>query len=105
MGKLSGEFREPNRKDKVTRFRSRLLGLLINTLGGTLKRIGPRLKSSKIRVFHWILSKYKISTGFVTLPNVIFHVPFKEVLRPFGGLFNLILFKKKKTRSVSSSLD
>ena len=56
MGKLSGEFREPNRKDKVTRFRSvtyaRLLGLLINTLGATLKRVGPRLESSEIRVFH-----------------------------------------------------
>ena len=37
MGKLSGEFREPNRKDKVTRFPSasyaRQLGLLVNTLG------------------------------------------------------------------------
>ena len=41
MGRLSGEFREPNRKDKVTRFRSetyvRLLGLLVNTLGSHLK--------------------------------------------------------------------
>ena len=41
MGKLSGEFREPNRKDKVTRFRSvtyaRQLGLLVNTLGSHLK--------------------------------------------------------------------
>ena len=40
MGKLSGEFREPNRKDKVTRFRSvtyaRQLGLLVNTLGSHL---------------------------------------------------------------------
>ena len=45
MGKLSGEFREPNRKDKVTRFRfvtyARLLGLLINTLGGQLKKDWP----------------------------------------------------------------
>ena len=41
MGKLSGEFREPNRKDKVTRFRfvtyARQLGLLVNTLGSHLK--------------------------------------------------------------------
>ena len=41
MGKLSGEFREPNRKDKVTRFPSvsyaRQLGLLVNTLGNHLK--------------------------------------------------------------------
>ena len=41
MGNLSGEFREQNRKDKVTRFRSvtyaRQLGLLVNTLGSHLK--------------------------------------------------------------------
>ena len=41
MGNLSGEFREPNRKDKVTRFPSvsyaRQLGLLVNTLGSHLK--------------------------------------------------------------------
>ena len=41
MGKLSGEFRKPNRKDKVTRFPSvtyaRQLGLLVNTLGSHLK--------------------------------------------------------------------
>ena len=41
MGRLSSEFREPNRKDKVTRFRSetyvRLLGLLVNTLGSHLR--------------------------------------------------------------------
>ena len=40
MGNLSGESREQNRKDKVTRFRSvtyaRQLGLLVNTLGGHL---------------------------------------------------------------------
>ena len=40
MGKLSGEFREPNRKDKVTRCPSvsyaRQLGLLVNTLGSHL---------------------------------------------------------------------
>ena len=44
MGKLSGEFREPNRKDKVTRFRpvmyARQLGLLVNTLGSHLKNYG-----------------------------------------------------------------
>ena len=42
MGNLSGESREQNRKDKVTRFRSvtyaRQLGLLVNTLGSHLKR-------------------------------------------------------------------
>ena len=42
MGKLSGEFRKPNRKDKVTRFPSvtyaRQLGILVNTLGSHLKR-------------------------------------------------------------------
>ena len=41
MGNLSGEFREPNRKDKVTRCPSvsytRYLGLLVNTLGRHLK--------------------------------------------------------------------
>ena len=41
MGNLSGESREQNRKDKVTRFRSvtyaRQLGLLLNTLGSHLK--------------------------------------------------------------------
>ena len=41
MSKLSGEFREPNRKDKVTRFPfvsyARQLGLLVNTLGSHLK--------------------------------------------------------------------
>ena len=41
MGKLIGEFREPNRKDKVTRFPSvtfaRQLELLVNTLGSHLK--------------------------------------------------------------------
>ena len=41
MGNLSGEFREQNPKDKVTRFRSvtyaRQLGLLVNTLGSHLK--------------------------------------------------------------------
>ena len=40
MGNLSGESREQNRKDKVTRFRSvtyaRQLGLLVNTLGSYL---------------------------------------------------------------------
>ena len=40
MGKLSGEFRKPNRKDKVTRFPSvtyaRQLGSLGNTLGSHL---------------------------------------------------------------------
>ena len=42
MGKLIGEFREPNRKDKVTRFPfvscARQLGLLVNTLGSHLKQ-------------------------------------------------------------------
>ena len=41
MGNLSGESREQNCKDKVTRFRSvtyaRQLGLLVNTLGSHLK--------------------------------------------------------------------
>ena len=41
MGNLSGESREQNRKDKVTRFRSvtyaRQLGFLVNTLGSHLK--------------------------------------------------------------------
>ena len=41
MGNLSGESREQNRKDKVTRFRSvtyaRQLGLLVNTLGSHLE--------------------------------------------------------------------
>ena len=41
MGNLSGESREQNRKDKVTRFASvtyaSQLGLLVNTLGSHLK--------------------------------------------------------------------
>ena len=41
MVNLSGESREQNRKDKVTRFRSvtyaRQLGLFVNTLGSHLK--------------------------------------------------------------------
>ena len=41
MGNLSGESREQNRKDKVTRFHSvmydRQLGLLVNTLKNHLK--------------------------------------------------------------------
>ena len=40
MGNLSGESREHNRKDRVTRFRSvtyaRQLGLFVNTLGSHL---------------------------------------------------------------------
>ena len=43
MGNLSGESREQNRKDGVTRFRSvtyaRKLGLLVNTLGSHLNTI------------------------------------------------------------------
>ena len=42
MGNLSGESREQNRKDKVTRFASvtyaSQLGLLVNTLGSHLKQ-------------------------------------------------------------------
>ena len=45
MGNLSGESREQNRQDKVTRFRSvtyaRQLGLLVNTLGSHLFKWGP----------------------------------------------------------------
>ena len=45
MGNLSGESREQNRKDKVTRFRSvtyaRQLGLVVNTLGSHLKQKSP----------------------------------------------------------------
>ena len=41
MSNLSGESREQNRKDKVTRFRyvtyARQLGLLVNTQGSQLK--------------------------------------------------------------------
>ena len=41
MGNLSGDSREQNRKDKVTRFRSvtyaRYLGLLVNTVGSHLE--------------------------------------------------------------------
>ena len=51
MGNLSGEFREQNRKDKVTRFRSvtyaRQLGLLVNTLGSYLK-YGPEPKKARL---------------------------------------------------------
>ena len=51
MSKLSSEFREPNRKDKVTRCPSvsyaRQLGLLVNTLGSHLNE--PR-RTSPLRV-------------------------------------------------------
>ena len=53
MGKLSGEFREPNRKDKVTRFPfvsyARQLGLLVNILGSHLKHeaIIPNITSDR----------------------------------------------------------
>ena len=50
MGNLSGESREQNRKDKVTRFRSvtyaRQLGLLVNTLGSHLK--------SEWKIYMWL---------------------------------------------------
>ena len=57
MGKLSGEFREPNRKDKVTRCPSvsytRYLGLLVNTLGGHLKfsLLQPALRAAHVNVY------------------------------------------------------
>ena len=45
MGNLSGESREQNRKDKVTRFRSvtyaRQLALLVNTLGTGAHQMEP----------------------------------------------------------------
>ena len=45
MGNLSGESREQNRKDKVTRFRCvtyvRQLGLLVNTIGSHLNLSQP----------------------------------------------------------------
>ena len=51
MGNLSGESREQNRKDKVTRFRSvtyaRQLGLLVNTLGSHLNGF---LKKTNLKV-------------------------------------------------------
>ena len=51
MGNLSGESREQNRKDKVTRFRSvtyaRQLGLLVNTLGSHLK-LSNRIPNSPL---------------------------------------------------------
>ena len=51
MGNLSGESREQNRKDKVTRFRSvtyaRQLGLLVNTLGSHLNRV----RNSEVRLY------------------------------------------------------
>ena len=37
MGNLSGESREQNRKEKVTRFRSVTYALLVNILGSHLK--------------------------------------------------------------------
>ena len=52
MGNLSGESREQNRKDKVTRFRSvtyaRQLGLLVNTLESHLKN--GKLKPNQHKV-------------------------------------------------------
>ena len=55
MGNLSGESREQNRKDKVTRFRSvtyiRQLGLLVNTLGSHLKgEICSRVTISRLPI-------------------------------------------------------
>ena len=62
MGKREGEFREPNRKDKITRFRSvtyvRLLGLLVNTLGSHLKYLSDSVKHHFIilPIFYFVLS-------------------------------------------------
>ena len=51
MGKLIGEFRETNRKDKVTRFPfvsyARQLGLLVNTLGSHLNKTCNQLVNIK----------------------------------------------------------
>ena len=35
-----------------------------------------------------MISKHKISIGFVALPNVIFNVPFKTCGRTFNFVFN-----------------
>ena len=62
MGKLSGEFREPNRKDKVTRFPSasyaRQLRLLVNTLGSHLK-----LRSLYFRKAHFFNQSECVTSG------------------------------------------
>ena len=51
---------------------------------GFKRTIGPGLESSEIKVsFHGIFSKYKISTGFVALPNVIFNVSLETFQRTF----------------------
>ena len=74
MGNLSGESREQNRKDKVTRFRSvtyaRLLGLVVNTLGSHLKfsktlglaSLSKILKTSRVLGYFWILKSQQTQT-------------------------------------------
>ena len=73
MGKLSGEFREPNRKDKVTRFPSvtyaRQLGLLVNTLGSHLKRT------------RMIFQEYKPSLFFLCLKILVLSKPNSQDLK------------------------
>ena len=74
MDNLSGESREQNRKDKVTRFRSvtyaRLLGLVVNTLGSHLKfsktlglaSLSKILKTSRVLGYFWILKSQQTQT-------------------------------------------
>ena len=61
MSKLSGEFREPNRKDKVTRFPSvsyaRQLGLLVNTPGSHLKVFRPSIFAGTPSIFECLILK------------------------------------------------
>ena len=89
MGKLSGEFREPNRKDKVTRFRSvtyaRLLGLLVNTLGSHL--------NSGLNAEYTLLLSYLL---FLSLVSLVMYFAFSEkftVQSPvLGSMILLTLF-------------
>ena len=56
MGNLSGEFREQNRKDKVSSFPSvtyaRQLGLLVNTLGNHLKILLLLFSHEDLTILH-----------------------------------------------------
>ena len=69
MGKLSGKFREPNHKDRVTIFSfvsyARQLGLLVNTLGSHLKvRLRP-LSTDSARE----LQRLRFEEGEITVPG------------------------------------
>ena len=90
MGNLSGESREQNRKDKVTRFRCvtyvRQLGLLVNTLGSNLKANKLTLNLTKTNSMIFLLRQKKIN---VYVPLFMENTIIKQVLdtKLFGSYY------------------